>query len=143
MDTTTLAQEAAELAAERERYMDAKQRKAKAENEVLGAVLAAVKPALPAISSSRSIFGVPGNTRCIHLGGHLYLDEHGGFLDQGFQSLTYNEVLARTSPATILSVLSAAIRAQRGKLEPRRQEILREAGILEGIAAAFKVGGVK
>lgn len=145
----TLGVEAGDLADERREYMQAKMAKAKAENAVLHAIVEAVRPALPAIASKTQMGGPL--KRAIELGSFngraLYLGEEGDFfsLDAklSITCFTVEEVLNQTSLSAILAVLLTAVRAQTGKLDPRTEQIRREAGILEGIALAFKAGGVR
>ena len=137
-----LRAEATCLAAERQAFMGFKRGKAQAEDELLMVIVEAARPVFAALSSK-----ITEGSRGIFLGGQLHLSEEGMFFElksSGYTSpLTIGEVLECTTPAAILAVLIAAIRAQRGKLDPRMAEIRRETGILEGIAAAFKVGGCK
>ena len=141
-----LREDAATLAEERTSYMESKQRKAKAENEVLKAIVEAVSPALPAISTKMEGLAGPLK-RAVDLGGGLFLGEQGDFFSvdskKSIRCYDVGEVLDKTSLPAILAVLLTSIRAQVGKLDPRTDQIEREANILEGIAAAFKAGGVR
>lgn len=145
----TLGREATALHEEHEEHKVAKRRKAIAENAVLKEIIDAVKPALPAISSR--IAGITGGplARAVNLGGGLHIGEHGDLFEGGplvngkVTMLGINDVLNRTSCSAILAVLLTAIRAQAGKLDPRTTEIEHETAILEGIAQAFQIGGVR
>lgn len=142
--------EAQILRKEHDEYMQAKQHKALAENALLDAIIEAVKPALPSICSKQA-----DGRRLLQLGGGLWLDERGRFyLSTGASSaavftldtgppIDVGTVLDRTSLPAIVAVFVAAIRAQTGRLSGKTNEINKEASILEGIAQAFKIGGVR
>jgi len=144
-----LADEAQALRNEKDGFVMAKKAKAAAEDAVLRAIVEAVRPALPAISSK--VEGMNGPLRrAVNLGGldeALYLGEQGDWFViltmSSVRILDISEVLDRTSLSAVLAVLLTSIRAQAGKLRPRTDEVRREAQILEGIAAAFKAGGVR
>lgn len=133
----TLRLEAIALKGERNAYMQAKGAKAKAEDELLKEIVQAAMPALEAVSSNLG-YGVRG----IAITDRLALGVNGVFFFKA-EALDYSDALDRTTPAVILAVILTAIRAQTGKLKPRLEEIKRETAILEGIAMAFKVGGVR
>lgn len=141
-----LGAESEELRQERDEFMKAKSDKAKAENAVLDAIVEAVRPALPVIGTKLEGFSGPLR-RAIDLGAGIFLGEEGDFFTFGanrsIRCFSTAEVLDRTSLSAILAVLLAALRAQAGRLDPRTDQIRRETAILEGIAAAFKVGGVR
>jgi len=140
-----LSVETSELKLERDDFMKAKDEKAKAENAVLESIVEAVRPAIPAIVSK--VEAVKGwHLRGLDIGGGVFLMENakwGVLVGPDIRTLETQEVLDRTSLSAVLAVLLSAVRAQAGKLDPRTDQIRRETGILEGIAAAFRAGGVR
>lgn len=107
----TLSVEADYIAGERAHYIEAKAAKAKAEDEVMELVIAAAIPALPVIANR--IPGIP--VRAIEVCEGLYLSENGSFfeLERGkINGVSIADVMDRTSPAPVLAVILASIRAQ-------------------------------
>ena len=137
--------EARNLANETGDYVDAKRGKDAAENEIMAAIVEAVRPALPSISSR--IAGMSGPLkRGVNLCSTFYIGEQGDFfsLEGGkVRCLTIEDVLEETSLPAVLAVFFAAMRAQAGRLSEKTIEIRREANILDGIATALRVGGVR
>ena len=143
---STLGHRARDLREEREAFARAKRRKAHFEDEALRAIVDAVLPALSVIGSK--VDGLHGPLKCaLKLNEHLYLGEQGDFFEVGSKhSLIVHsipDVLDRTSIGAVVAVISAAINAQVGSYGARAAQVEREARILEGIAQALKIGGVR
>lgn len=136
-----LRKDALTLGAEHDAHVMAKRTKDLYEQEVLRDIVSAASNALPAISGK--IRGVRG----IQISNDLWLDEQGAFFcfnGKGEKSqIDAYRVLQEVSPVIVLAILSAAIRHQLGMQSDRTKDIEHEARVLEGIALAFRVGGVK
>lgn len=143
-----LADDANLVAGEYKQQVAAKQRKQRAEDSLLEAIVAAVRPALPAISSK--VDGLSGPVkRALFLGlsvndAPLYLGEQGDFFLRASPAAivvkSAGEVLDVLPLEAVFSPIVAAVRSQLGR-NRNTAEIEREARVLEGVAQALRVGG--
>lgn len=134
---------ARKLAEERRDYMDAKDRKARAEDVLLGDIIQAIAPALQSICSKVEGAQYPA----LSMGGKLYLDLTGKFFVFGPggapKYLQHAQTVDIAPLPGIVAVLQAAMARQMGTMLDRTSDIEREARVLEAIASAFKIGSVR
>jgi hypothetical protein len=127
---------------ERRDFHMQKKRKAKAENELLENIVAAVGvDAIEAISSIQR-----NGHRGINIGVNIALGiDTVAKLPQFFDItsdlplvvLSFDQVLHRTTPGVIAAVLLSQLRRQEGTMNKRTDEVAREAATLEGILIAL------